>query len=290
MRGLGHGADSIQLATAEPRRTIRAVAQYLPTRKVMPKHNGNPEPVPMMAAPTAMHATPEPAYEPQAARDAGESAQIFHEHSAGSAVAGELQRQPGRSADRARQPDHLTGYNGTPENMVNCLMGMLSLRHRDKSYKSGDAYDLCICVHAGKMRSGGGAIWYFAAGSTMYTTCVHASGCAKEMLQARVRSVYYLHEWNPSAKGRRLKTAARTAEYEKLMIRFPGCVYHLEVPDPDVNWAVSRKTPATLSLDHHRSRGHLAMKVSIRRMAGCEAISGAAWLRLRGTGEAPVAT
>jgi hypothetical protein len=63
--------------------------------------------------------------------------------------------------------------------------------------------------------------------------------------------VYYLHEWAPSAKEDVLKTAAQTAEYEKLMIRFPGGVHHLDVPDPDLDWAVSKKTPATVSVDRH---------------------------------------
>ena len=51
--------------------------------------------------------------------------------------------------------------------------------------------------------------------------------------------------------GRATKTAAQTAEYEKLMIRFPGGIHRLDVPDPDVNWAVSRKAPASISLDRH---------------------------------------
>jgi dCMP deaminase len=76
-------------------------------------------------------------------------------------------------------------------------------------------------------------------------------GCAKEMLQAQVRSVYYLHEWTPSAKEDVLKTAAQTAEYEKLMIRFPSGIHHLDISDPDVAWAVSKKTPAAVSADRH---------------------------------------
>ena len=42
-----------------------------------------------------------------------------------------------------------TGYNGTPEHMSNCLGGgCYRCANRDKAYKSGEAYDLCICVHA----------------------------------------------------------------------------------------------------------------------------------------------
>ena len=145
-----------------------------------------------------------------------------------------------------------TGYNGTPENMENCLDGGCHrCSNRDK-YPSGTGYDLCICVHAEQNAILAAARFGIStAGSTMYTTMRPCFGCAKEMLQAQVRSVYYLHEWNPSAKDDVQKTAAQTAEYEKLMIRFPGGVHRLDVPDPDVNWAVSRKTPATISLDRH---------------------------------------
>jgi dCMP deaminase len=146
-----------------------------------------------------------------------------------------------------------TGYNGTPENMTNCLDGgCYRCANRDKTYKSGEAYDLCICVHAEQNAILAAARFGIStAGSTMYTTMRPCFGCAKEMLQAQVRSVYYLHEWNPTVKDDVFKTAAQTAEYEKLMVRFPGGVHRLEVPDPDVNWAVSRTTPATVSLDRH---------------------------------------
>src|SRR5713101_7132055 len=41
-----------------------------------------------------------------------------------------------------------TGYNGTPENMPNCLDGgCYRCANRDK-FQSGTGYDLCICVHA----------------------------------------------------------------------------------------------------------------------------------------------
>mgnify|MGYP001422433348 CR=1 FL=1 len=41
-----------------------------------------------------------------------------------------------------------TGYNGTPYDMPNCdESGCVRCSNRDK-FKSGTAYDLCICVHA----------------------------------------------------------------------------------------------------------------------------------------------
>jgi len=208
----------------------------------------------MAIAPTTVQAASESPCEPQAARDARENR---HKYFMNIALAVRL-----RANCRGNRVGALivldnriisTGYNGTPENMVNCLDGgCYRCANRDKSYKSGEAYDLCICVHAEQNAILAAARFGIStAGSTMYTTMRPCFGCAKEMLQAQVRSVYYLHEWHPSAKDDVLKTAAQTAEYEKLMIRFPGGVHHLEVPDPDMNWAVSRKTPATISLDRH---------------------------------------
>lgn len=146
-----------------------------------------------------------------------------------------------------------TGYNGTPENMPNCLDGgCYRCANRDKTYKSGEAYDLCICVHAEQNAILAAARFGIPIeGSTLYTTLRPCFGCAKEMLQAKVQTVYYLHEWTPNAKEDALKTVEQKAEYEKLMIRFPGGVHRLEVPDPDVNWAVSKKSPATVSVDQH---------------------------------------
>jgi len=146
-----------------------------------------------------------------------------------------------------------TGYNGTPENMPNCLDGgCYRCANRDKTYKSGEAYDLCICVHAEQNAIIAAARFGIAvAGSTMYTTLRPCFGCAKEMLQAQVHSVYYLHEWNPTVKDDALKTAEQRAEYEKLMIRFPGGVHKLDIPDPHFDWAVSKKAPGVVSLDHH---------------------------------------
>lgn len=146
-----------------------------------------------------------------------------------------------------------TGYNGTPENMPNCLEGgCYRCANRDKTYKSGEAYDLCICVHAEQNAILAAARFGIAIeGSRVYTTMRPCFGCAKEMLQARVHAVYYLHEWNPNVKEDLLKTTEQRAEYEKLLLRFPGGVHALQMPDPQHKWAVSSKRPTTLSTDEH---------------------------------------
>ena len=192
--------------------------------------------------------------EPQAARDARENR---HKYFMNIALAVRLRANcKGNRVGAIIVLDHRiisTGYNGTPENMVNCLDGgCYRCANRDKTYKSGEAYDLCICVHAEQNAILAAARFGISsAGSTMYTTMRPCFGCAKEMLQARIKSVYYLHEWNPSVKDDFLKTAAQTAEYEKLMIRFPGGVHHLDIPDADLGWAVSSKPPLMVSVDRH---------------------------------------
>jgi len=142
-----------------------------------------------------------------------------------------------------------TGYNGTPENMPNCLDGGCHrCVNRDKTYKSGEAYDLCICVHAEQNAVLAAARFGIATeGATLYTTMRPCFGCAKEMLQARVHAVYYLHEWTPNAKEDQLKTAEERGEYEKLLLRFPGGVHALKMPDSLETWAVSNKRSVLLT-------------------------------------------
>jgi len=145
------------------------------------------------------------------------------------------------------------GYNGTPANMVNCLDdGCYRCANRDKAYQSGEAYDLCICVHAEQNAVLAAARFGIPTeGSTVYTTMRPCFGCAKELLQANVRTIYYLHEWTPSPHDDPVKAEKQRAQYDKLMTRFPGGVHRLEMPDPDYEWAVSRKGPSVVSSDRH---------------------------------------
>jgi dCMP deaminase len=144
-----------------------------------------------------------------------------------------------------------TGYNGTPENMPNCLDGGCHrCASRDK-YKPGAGYDLCICVHAEQNAIIAAARFGIAIdGSTVYSTMRPCFGCTKEMLQAKVASVYYLHDWSHP-------DPAHKAEYERLQAAFPGGIRRLDMPDPDAAWAIgklktTRKAEQTvLSEDQH---------------------------------------
>lgn len=125
-----------------------------------------------------------------------------------------------------------TGYNGTPENMPNCSEGGCLRCRQRADFPSGMGYDLCICVHAEQNALLAAARFGISVeGATLYTTMRPCFGCTKELLQARVKSVYYIHAWaHPNAQHQ--------AEYERLQSRFPGGIRHLEVDDADADWAL----------------------------------------------------
>jgi dCMP deaminase len=127
-----------------------------------------------------------------------------------------------------------TGYNGTPANMTNCTEGGCKRCADRDRFSSGSAYDLCICVHAEQNAILSAARFGIATeGALMYSTMRPCFGCTKELLQARIRGVYYLHEWE-------YPDAEMQASYLLLQSRFPEGVQQIAIPDPDEAWAVSR--------------------------------------------------
>jgi dCMP deaminase len=131
-----------------------------------------------------------------------------------------------------------TGYNGTPENMPNCSEGGCHRCANRDQYPSGTGYDLCICVHAEQNALLAAARFGIAVeGSTMYSTMRPCFGCTKEMLQAGVKEVYYLHDWTHP-------DAAKQAEYSRLQGRFVGGIRRLDMEDPRADWAISTRRDA----------------------------------------------
>jgi dCMP deaminase len=128
-----------------------------------------------------------------------------------------------------------TGYNGTPRNMPNCLEGGCLRCANRASHPPGTSYDLCICVHAEQNALLAAARFGIAVeGGDLYTTMQPCFSCMKEMLQAGIERVFYLHEWKHP-------DAAYRAEYEKLQSRFLQGVRRLEMADPEAEWAVSTR-------------------------------------------------
>src|SRR5829696_251896 len=88
-------------------------------------------------------------------------------------------------------------------------------------------------------------------------------GCTKEMLQAGVKEVYYLHDWTHP-------DAAKQAEYTRLQGRFAGGIRRLDMDDPRADWAITTRRDArarspvpipahVLEVDHagrQRRNGH----------------------------------
>ena len=114
-----------------------------------------------------------------------------------------------------------TGYNGTPSDMTNCDEGGCERCSNPGRYKSGTAYDICICVHAEQNALLAAARFGIAVeGAILYSTMRPCFGCTKELLQARVKGVIYLQDWrHPNLELR--------SEYEKLQARFPDGVKEL---------------------------------------------------------------
>jgi dCMP deaminase len=132
-----------------------------------------------------------------------------------------------------------TGYNGTPEGMPNCLDGGCHRCSRREEYPAGTGYDLCICVHAEQNALLAAARFGIGVeGATMYTTMRPCFGCSKELLQAKISTVRYIHDWSHP-------DLAKRTEYERIQARFPGGVSIAAIDDPQADWAVSsrRTTP-----------------------------------------------
>ncbi|MCI0435316.1 MAG: dCMP deaminase family protein, partial [Gemmatimonadetes bacterium] len=89
-----------------------------------------------------------------------------------------------------------TGYNGTPQHMRNCDEGGCErCANRDK-FPPGMGYDVCICVHAEQNALLSAARFGIPVESgVLYTTLRPCFNCAKELIQARVHAVFYLHDW-----------------------------------------------------------------------------------------------
>jgi dCMP deaminase len=127
-----------------------------------------------------------------------------------------------------------TGYNGTPMNMVNCDEGGCERCNHPERFPSGSGYDVCICVHAEQNVLLTAARFGIAVrGATIYTTMRPCFGCTKELLQAEIQRVMYLHDWPPPDD---LKE-----QYRIIQSRFGGGVHKVNIDDPRQGWALPRR-------------------------------------------------
>ena len=134
-----------------------------------------------------------------------------------------------------------TGYNGTPAGMTNCLEGgCLRCSNPNGQFASGTGYDLCICVHAEQNALLAAARFGISVeGAAMYTTMQPCFGCSKEILQARIAQVIYLHPWIPRSADPAMDQLMK-AEYARITSRFE--IRQLTaMDDPVSEWAVTTR-------------------------------------------------
>jgi dCMP deaminase len=125
-----------------------------------------------------------------------------------------------------------TGYNGTPFGMPNCSEGGCHrcLHRDDEPYLRGGAYDVCLCVHAEQNALLTAARFgQQTFGASLTSTTQPCFGCLKEMLQAGISEVRYLHPWDPVEA---YKDEALAKQYAELRSRFK--VFET-VGDPDMD-------------------------------------------------------
>jgi len=124
-----------------------------------------------------------------------------------------------------------TGYNGTPEGMANCLDGGC-VRCRDReTYKASVGYDVCICVHAEQNALITAARFGNSIeDAVVYSTLRPCFDCTKVLLQAKVHTIYYIHDWAHPIDSLQ-------QQYVLAQSKLPGGVRKVEVEDPDAEWA-----------------------------------------------------
>ncbi len=135
-----------------------------------------------------------------------------------------------------------TGYNGTPVGMTNCEDGGCHRCGDPSAYPSGEGYDVCICVHAEQNALLAAARFGVATeGCTLYTTLQPCFGCLKEVLQANVREVCFLHPWESRFR----------AQYDALVERLGRARFRrVEIDDPAAGWAMGRAGGEERALGH----------------------------------------
>ncbi len=138
-----------------------------------------------------------------------------------------------------------TGYNGVPEGMTNCLKaGCFRCSSTKDQFPPGTGYDVCICVHAEQNAVLAAARFGISVeGAHLYTTMQPCYGCAKELLQAHISRVVYVHPWVPKNDGNAEMDAAMKKEYKKILSKLH--IVHLDsFNDPAEQWATGKPDTA----------------------------------------------
>ena len=130
-----------------------------------------------------------------------------------------------------------TGYNGTPEGMANCLDGGCVRCKNRETYKGSVGYDVCICVHAEQNALITAARFGNSIeNSIVYSTLRPCFDCTKTLLQAKVHTIYYIHDWAHPIDSLQ-------EQYLLAQSKLPGGVRKVDVEDPEADWANGNTVP-----------------------------------------------
>lgn len=87
-----------------------------------------------------------------------------------------------------------TGYNGTPHGVKNCDEGgCVRCKEREAGkLKSGEREEMCVCIHAEQNAVIQAALHGVSTkGASIYTTIPPCSQCAKILINAGIKQVFY---------------------------------------------------------------------------------------------------
>jgi dCMP deaminase len=115
--------------------------------------------------------------------------------------------------------------------------GCYRCNNREQKFAPSTAYDVCICVHAEQNALlSAGRFGSPTSGTVMYTTMRPCFGCLKELLQAKIKAIYFIHYWE-------YPDHAIRGEYAKIAPRVPRFKRHI-MSDPNEDWAMGREDEA----------------------------------------------
>ncbi len=101
-----------------------------------------------------------------------------------------------------------TGYNGTPRGVKNCNQG--GCERCSSDVQSGQNLHECLCVHAEENAIVQAAYQGISTkGSTLYTSLCPCLYCAKTIVNAGIRKVFYNQSYAMDARTIRLLTEAK---------------------------------------------------------------------------------
>jgi dCMP deaminase len=115
--------------------------------------------------------------------------------------------------------------------MTNCLDGGCVRCKNRETYAASVGYDVCICVHAEQNALITAARFGNSIeDAVIYSTLRPCFDCTKAMLQAKVHTIYYIHDWQHPI-------GSLQEQYRMAQDKLRGGVRSIEVDDPEADWA-----------------------------------------------------